>query len=301
MTIQTKRVFDAKRRTAEILNVLYYVTIFPFLFHNFYKFFRYLFLKNKLLKSSTHFREEGSLQDSGVKDSDGSIGKNKKVLKKIPLPGEDNSKKKFNWRWIAKLQPDDHSIKEIIVGEIFPLMAGKEYAAKARLMKDERTGEIYIISKFFEDFKIAYSAISANFSSKRRMEDHEDYNERLKLTETLEGYEEMLLVSLLTGRYDVHSANWGIVSGNRVVTFDYGASIQKGLSIQKLLDNWKHPFERIVCDKFLNIAEKVIEKFEKNHDEIEQALLRAIEAAELVFPWWESPYCKRCNACFYTK
>lgn len=32
MTAETKKAFESKRRIAEILNVLYYVTIFPFLF-----------------------------------------------------------------------------------------------------------------------------------------------------------------------------------------------------------------------------------------------------------------------------
>ena len=114
----------------------------------------------------------------------------------------------------------------------------------------------------------------------------------MEITENLTGYEEMLVITLLLGRYNSAVGNWGVIedNGNRfAATLDYGEATNWGAfdCVQRLLSSLGyHCYERMVTEKFLKACEKIIEKFEENYDQIEKELLKGIEAAEAVYPWY---------------
>ena len=86
MSAETRRNFKQKRKTAEILNVLYYATVFPFLFHNIFKLFYYQFTRPKFVKLSSQFKEIGE-KTSINKDFNltyGGYSEDRKILQKIP-------------------------------------------------------------------------------------------------------------------------------------------------------------------------------------------------------------------------
>lgn len=243
--------------------------------------------KSKFLKSSNHFEAIGDL-DNTYDIKKGSFGQNTKILKKIPLLGESPTKNKFNAHWFAKHQPPEHAIREIVTEDVFRILSGKERAAKVRLMRDEKTSEIYSISKLFKNFKTFYDLSQ----EKKDADSIKLYDTYMRITENLQGYEEMLAITLLLGRDDCHNLNWGVVTQDNnkfAVTFDYGLAANGSFSIYKLMSKCTHFRERIVCEKFLTVCERIIEKFTQNHNEIEKALLRGIKAAETAFASCEIP------------
>jgi hypothetical protein len=287
MSKETSRNFKSKRKKAELNSKIYYFTVLPFLFHHLFKLFYYLFFRPKFLKSSNNFAPTSS---DDLTLTEGSFGTDFKIFKKIPLPNESAEKNKFKARWFAKLQNDQHSIREVMTSEIFQLLLGKQYAAKVRLMRDAVTGKIYTLSKLFENFQTFQNIRNKAVSENKGKEGYPIY---IETTENLQGFKKMLAVSLLLSREDCHEGNWGVVenpTGKFVATFDYGVTgTESPFNMYDLLKTRGHFYQHIVCEEFVKICEDLIEQFEQNHDEIETLLLEGRAAAQAVYGWWKAP------------
>jgi|GEM_PF-5728107 len=280
MSEETRKIFESKRKKAELLYRLYWWTGF-FIVYKLFKLISHILFHPKLLKSSSQFEKE---ENSDVVINAG-IGKDTKILHKIPSPKKDRAKPKT--RWFAKLQPDDHGAREVMTAGVFQLLLGKAHAAKVQLMKDEATGQIYTLSKLFEDFQTFRTILNKPENKEK------SYAAYMQATEGLPGYKKMLAVTILLGRRDCYENNWGVVEnsqGRFAVTFDYG--IAAGSELVEMYDMLKtnlHFYQHIVCEEFIQICEALIEEFEQKHDEIEELLLKGVDTAEAVYWWWQIP------------
>lgn len=254
----------------------------------------------KYLKKVKQFKksEEESVKYKSFLD----MGNNqdKAIYRKVPVSRKDKadkSRSKFQHPWLSKRPV---VAEEIISSEAFRILLGDQLSPKYRVCLGRRKPD-KTMTRLLDNFTpwVTQSREMADVPDSEasiynyRGNPSSQYGKRvlryLKTTSELENFDQMMAVSLLFGKDDLHGGNWGIVEidGKKyAATVDHEHALRSGFDLYNLMYHYGHRKERLLTPEFVSACRQVAADYESKREEIKQAMAQCIAALDPKMVSW---------------